>query len=34
MLLRVIVESTGTALKVVSVYRTSKIEKYWVGGAA
>ena len=30
MLLRVIVESTGSTLKVVSVYRTSKIDKYWI----
>ena len=31
MLLRVIVESAGSTLKVVSVYRTSKIDKYWIG---
>ncbi|PIP49278.1 MAG: hypothetical protein COX14_00100 [Chloroflexi bacterium CG23_combo_of_CG06-09_8_20_14_all_45_10] len=30
MLLRVIVESAGSTLKVVSVYRTSKIDKYWI----
>ena len=30
-LLRVIVESVGSTLKVVSVYRTSKIDKYWIG---
>jgi hypothetical protein len=30
MLLRVIVEPAGNALKVVSVYRTSKIDKYWI----
>jgi hypothetical protein len=32
MLLRVIVESEGSTVKVISVYRTSKIEKYWIGG--
>ena len=30
MLLRVIVEPAGNDLKVVSVYRTSKINKYWI----
>ena len=30
MLLRVIVESAASELKVVSVYRTSKIDKYWI----
>lgn len=30
MLLRVIVEPAGAILKVVSVYKTSKIDKYWI----
>lgn len=30
MLLRVIVELAGSTLKVVSVYKTSKIGKYWI----
>jgi hypothetical protein len=30
MLLRVIVEPEGGVLKVISVYRTSKIDKYWI----
>ena len=29
MLLRVIVAQSGDALKVISVYKTSKIDKYW-----
>ena len=29
MLLRVIVEPAGDSLKVISVYKTSKIDKYW-----
>ena len=32
MLLRVIVESDNDMVKVISVYKTSKIEKYWIGG--
>jgi hypothetical protein len=32
MLLRVIVEPDGSTVKVISVYRTSKIDKYWTGG--
>jgi hypothetical protein len=34
MLLRVIVESEESTVKVISVYRTSKIDKYWIGGGA
>ncbi|MCX5991309.1 MAG: DUF4258 domain-containing protein [Chloroflexi bacterium] len=30
MLLRVITEPAQEALKVISVYKTSKIEKYWI----
>lgn len=30
MLIRVIVEDTGDTLKVISVYKTSKIGKYWI----
>ena len=30
MLLRVIVELAGDTLKVISVYKTSKIDKYWI----
>jgi len=30
MLLRVIMEPAQEALKVISVYKTSKIEKYWI----
>lgn len=32
MLLRVIAEQSGDTLKVISVYKTSKIDKYWVMG--
>jgi hypothetical protein len=32
MLIRVIVEPDGSTVKVISVYRTSKIDKYWTGG--
>ena len=32
MLLRVIVEEEESSIKVISVYRTSRIEKYWIGG--
>jgi len=32
MLLRVIVEQAKDALKIISVYRTTKIEKYWMTG--
>jgi hypothetical protein len=32
MLFRVIVESEEGTVKVISVYRTSKIDKYWIGG--
>jgi len=34
MLLRVIIEPTGNSIKVISVYRTSKIDKYWIEGDA
>jgi len=30
MLLRVIVEPAGDVLKVISVYKTSKTDKYWI----
>jgi hypothetical protein len=30
MLLRVIVEPLEDTLRVISIYKTSKIEKYWV----
>lgn len=32
MLLRVITEQSGTMIKVISVYRTSKVDKYWRTG--
>lgn len=32
MLLRAIVEQTGDVIKVVSIYKTSKIDKYWTKG--
>jgi uncharacterized FlgJ-related protein len=31
MLLRAIVAQTGDTLKVISVYKTSRIDKYWIG---
>jgi hypothetical protein len=31
MLLRVIVEVAGDKLTVISVYKTTKIDKYWIG---
>lgn len=30
MLLRVIAEQTPDALKIISVYRTTKLQKYWI----
>ncbi len=30
MVLRIIAEPEGDVLKVISVYRTSKIDKYWM----
>ncbi len=32
MLMRVIVEQSGDILKVISIYKTSKIGRYWVKG--
>ena len=32
MLLRVIAEQSGDMLKVISIYKTSKIGRYWVKG--
>ena len=32
MLLRVVVESSKGAFKVISVYKTSKIDRYWMKG--
>ncbi len=32
MLLRAIVEQSGNIVTVISIYKTSKIDKYWIGG--
>lgn len=32
MLLRAIVEQAGDTIKVISIYKTSKIDKYWIKG--
>ena len=31
MLLRAIVTQTGDTIKVISLYKTSKVDKYWIG---